>query len=169
MRWPRSIVLNPFTAPSCKISGLKSSCTRLQNSIFSGPIKESDFQYCAFWWKSVYMLMRKRKQKGFRYYLYYFYWSFSSSTVTVKGLITCLLESWEWALLTLHYHFSLACTFSLSTRRPSSRRMLKVFAMPECLAMPEVLWAERTSDPRPAQVHKKPDKQSTKQPASSAA
>ena len=30
------IIINPFTAPACKISGLKDARTRLKNSIFSG-------------------------------------------------------------------------------------------------------------------------------------
>ena len=30
--------LNPFTAPACKLSGLKDAQTRLRNSILSGPI-----------------------------------------------------------------------------------------------------------------------------------
>ena len=35
---PNRFVLNPFTATGCKISGLKSAGTSLQNSTFSGPI-----------------------------------------------------------------------------------------------------------------------------------
>ena len=31
-------VINPFTAPACKISGLEDARTGLQNSPFSGPI-----------------------------------------------------------------------------------------------------------------------------------
>ena len=39
--WPvhlHRLGINPFTAPTCKISGLKDARTRLKNSIFSGPI-----------------------------------------------------------------------------------------------------------------------------------
>ena len=41
--FPRGAILsdgpiNPFTAPACKISGLKDARTHLKNSLFSGPV-----------------------------------------------------------------------------------------------------------------------------------
>ena len=35
---PIHVPNNPFTAPDCKISGLKEPQTRLKNRIFSGPV-----------------------------------------------------------------------------------------------------------------------------------
>ena len=71
---------NPFTAPACKVSGLKDGGTCLQTVYF--PI----FNVVHFD-ENPFACQREKenkKAKGFR--ISHFYWSFSSCIMTVKGL-----------------------------------------------------------------------------------
>ena len=54
---------NPFTAPACKISELKSRHIRPQTENVS-VLYQMYFHYCAFRWKSFHALMQKRRERG---------------------------------------------------------------------------------------------------------
>ena len=95
-RWPFAMhtrSLNPFTAPSCKISERrKNSRIRLQTVYFqSGPITHLLSMLC-FLWKSGHMSVRKREEKKKEkkkrlkeFQISHFYWSFSINIIAVKG------------------------------------------------------------------------------------
>ena len=53
--------INPFTVPASQISRLKSACACLQ-TVYFPVLKHIYFQRRAFWWRSFYVLMRKRKR-----------------------------------------------------------------------------------------------------------
>ena len=55
---------NPFTAPDCKISGLKDAGLCLQTVHF--PSYNICLQCYRFWWQSFHMTVQKRKQNGLR-------------------------------------------------------------------------------------------------------
>ena len=89
--WYRSTAVNPFTAPACKISGLKKkktlpqtvkkigSMTSLhsilcalmkilspangQEQYISSVLWQAYIQYCVLWWKSFHLLMVKNQKK----------------------------------------------------------------------------------------------------------
>jgi len=69
---------NPFTAPTCKISGMNDERTRLQ-SLFSGP--KICFQCFAFWCQCE---KEDKQAEGFQ--ISHFYGSFSNDIMAVKWL-----------------------------------------------------------------------------------
>ena len=62
---------NPFTAPACKISGLKDARTHLKNSIFSGPIA-SPFSVMRFGENPLQGQCEKENKKAERFQILHF-------------------------------------------------------------------------------------------------
>ena len=89
----RNHMFNPFTAPACKISGLKDARTRLQTvpyfRSYTPAFNAVRFDNNPF---TCQCETEDKKAKGFR--ILFFYWSFSSKILAVKGLnmqlTTCL-------------------------------------------------------------------------------
>ena len=61
---PASPLFNPFTAQTCKVSGLKSARTRQQTVYFSGPV--TNLSSLCVLMQTLSRVMRKRKQNCFR-------------------------------------------------------------------------------------------------------
>ena len=78
-------MLNPFTAPACKISGLKDAGTSLQNSIFFAPITRLLSMLCIVVKVLSRTSAKTKRQKGFR--VSNFHWSISSDLMAVKRLM----------------------------------------------------------------------------------
>ena len=79
--------INPFTAPACKISGLKDARTRLiANSIVSGSINTSTFNAMRFDEDLFTCQCEKRKQRGLSVSKFALIIGRFNDTVAVKGL-----------------------------------------------------------------------------------
>ena len=80
-----TVVVNPFTAPACKTSGVNVARTRLakQYTFHSCNIY---FQCYAFWWKTFHMPVRKEDKKASGFHISHLYWSVLSDTMAVRGL-----------------------------------------------------------------------------------
>ena len=76
---------NPFTAQASKFSELKSPHTSLQTYIFQD-LQQTCFQYCAFWCKSVSMLVRKLGSYRISIFAFYSLAYSVHACVVVKGL-----------------------------------------------------------------------------------
>ena len=85
-----SIPLNPFTAPTCTISGLKSAHTCLQTAhLLVSLHSQIYFSYCV--WMQILSHARARrkkeqKKKVYRHQNLHFQWLFPRDIVAVKGL-----------------------------------------------------------------------------------
>ena len=92
-RWDSSslplVVINPFTAQACKVSGLKSAHTHLQTVYFPGPITHLPSLLCVLMPTLTYV-MRKRKEKCFRIWNFSLLLWFSSDVMAVKRLRLCV-------------------------------------------------------------------------------
>ena len=78
------IIMNPFTARACTISGLKSVLTSLQNSTVSGPITDL-FSVLCIMTDILSCQCETANKKTSRCQIPHFYWPFSSD-MAVKGL-----------------------------------------------------------------------------------
>ena len=90
---PRSVVFSPlkhsfnlFTAPDCKISGLKGARTRLKNSIVFGLITNMFSMLCVLTKTLSHAGAKKENKKAEGFQVLHFYWSFSNDIMAVKGL-----------------------------------------------------------------------------------
>ena len=86
---------NPFTAPSCKVSGLNSAHIHLQTKHFP-VLYQTYFQHCAFWWKSCHILMQKGRERGWgisnlALLLFVFKWHCGSERVNEAPVRLCPL------------------------------------------------------------------------------
>ena len=112
------MLINPFTAPACKISGLKDAQTCLQTVYFL-VLYHIYFQCYAFWWKSFQIPVQKRKLKDLRVsklalLLVVFKWHHGSERV--NSLVCQIISSvslscsWDFCIMWfLHYVIFALC------------------------------------------------------------
>ena len=78
---------NPFTVPASSISGLKSTHIHSFKQHVWRSCNKSLFQYCAFWQKPFYVLMRRERRKAL---------TVSSLAVLVVVFRVTARKAWQW-------------------------------------------------------------------------